>query len=103
MRLKELREGSRMTQQQVADIIGVPYTTYVKYEHEKRATPMEVLVALADLYETSLDYLMGRDMTPDEARKTQLDSLYKILNEDGKNLLVTLAKMIVKSGDYLAL
>ncbi len=51
----------------------------------------------------SLDYLLDRDLSPDEIRKAQLDSLYGILNEEGRELLVTLAKMIVKTGDYLAI
>ena len=103
MKLKELRKSHGMGQQDVADALGIPITTYRKYENETRQAPLEVLISLADHYKVSLDYLMGRDLTPDEMRKVQLDSLYGILDEDGRELLVTLARMIVKSGDYLSI
>lgn len=103
MKLKELRNSRNMSQQAVADVLGIPITTYRKYENGTRQVPTEVLFDLADYYQVSLDYLMDRDLSPDEIRKAQLDSLYGILNEEGRELLVTLAKMIVKTGDYLAI
>lgn len=103
MKLKELRKAHNMGQQDVADALGIPITTYRKYENGTRQTPTEVLMEIADYYRVSLDYLMDRDLTPDGMRKAQLDSLYGILNEEGRELLVTLARMIVKSGDYLSI
>lgn len=103
MRLGELRESLGMTQQDVADRLDIPVTTYRKYEYESRQTPMEVLFALADIYDVDLDYLAGRDVSPDESRKAQIDSLYKMLNDEGKDLLLTLTRLIVKSGEYLSI
>ena len=48
MKLKELRKAHNMGQQDVADVLGIPITTYRKYENGTRQTPTEVLVALAD-------------------------------------------------------
>lgn len=103
MRLKELRESQGMGQQQVADALGLPIGTYRKYENESRQPPIEILFLLADLYDVSLDNLMGRKTTPQELQKTQLVALYKLLNNEGRELLLLMAKMIVKSGDYLSI
>lgn len=58
-RLKELREEADKSQQWVADTIGISDTAYQNYEHGKRDIPSNVLEALAELYETSTDYLLG--------------------------------------------
>lgn len=103
MRLGELRDSRGMTQAQVAEAIGVPVTTYRKYEYGERQTPTDVLISLADLYGVTLDYLFERDLTPDGVRKAQLDALYNLLNDDGKDLVLTIVRMAVKSGDYLSI
>lgn len=58
-RLKELREEFGLSQQVVADKIGVSDTAYQNYEYGKRDIPGNVLESLADLYGTSIDYLLG--------------------------------------------
>lgn len=59
-RLKELRLENGLLQKDVAMIIGVDRTTYVKYERGSSEPPYEALTALADFYETTVDYLLGR-------------------------------------------
>ena len=103
LRLRELRESRSVKQTDVAQAIDVPITTYRKYETGERKAPTDVLLALADYYDTSLDYLMGRDVSPAEAQRSQLIALYDMLNSEGKDLLVVIAKVIVKSGDYLSI
>lgn len=49
-----------MTQKQVGDAINVPQRTYSYYETGGRMIPPEVLCALADLYQVSVDYLLER-------------------------------------------
>ena len=59
-RLRDLREDSELTQKQVAELLGTTTQYYQKYEKDIRPIPVERLIILADLYNTSIDYLVGR-------------------------------------------
>jgi transcriptional regulator with XRE-family HTH domain len=59
-RIRELREDHDWNQEFVAEKLGIKQTTYSKYELGKVNVPAEALIKLADLYQVSLDYLMGR-------------------------------------------
>jgi len=59
-RLKELRLSHKLTQADVAEQIHVSRPTYTEYELGKKRPSLETLVKLADLYKTSVDYLIGR-------------------------------------------
>lgn len=60
VRLKEVRANSRMKQREVAEYLGVNIRTYQGYEMEKTEPSIQKLIALADYFDVSLDYLMGR-------------------------------------------
>ena len=60
-RIRELREDRDLTQTVLADYLGVRQTTYSKYELGRIEVPVEVLIKLADYYQVSLDYLVGRE------------------------------------------
>ena len=59
MRIKDLREDNDLTQQQVANYLKIRQNAYSQYETGKRQIPIEILIALATLYKTSTDYLLG--------------------------------------------
>jgi transcriptional regulator with XRE-family HTH domain len=59
-RIRNLREDSDLTQQQVGEAINVPQRTYAYYESGQRMIPPRVLCALADFYKVSVDYLLER-------------------------------------------
>lgn len=59
-RIRELREDHDLTQREVAEILGMSQTGYSKYETGTNDIPTAVLIKLADFYETSVDYLLGR-------------------------------------------
>ena len=59
-RIKDLREDADMTQQQIADKLFINRRTYSSYELGIRGIPTEILSAIADIYDTSTDYLIGR-------------------------------------------
>ena len=59
-RIRDLREDHDLTQKQVAQILGMSQTGYSKYETGENDIPTAVLIKLADLYQTSVDYLLGR-------------------------------------------
>ena len=62
--LKMLRLSHKLTQQEVANILGVDRTTYVKYETGKSEPTFETLVRLADYFDVSTDYLLGTSSAP---------------------------------------
>jgi len=59
-RLRSLREDHDLTQKDVADFIGTSNQYYQKYEKGVRPITVERLVMLADFYQTSTDYILGR-------------------------------------------
>lgn len=63
-RLRETRMAKTMTQQQTADYLTISLNAYQKYEQGTRTPSPEALVKLADLFEVSTDYLLGRTDNP---------------------------------------
>ena len=59
-RLRDLREDRDLKQTALADYLQIHQTTYSDYELGKLNVPINVLHALADYYDTSIDYLLGR-------------------------------------------
>ncbi|MBQ2570218.1 MAG: helix-turn-helix transcriptional regulator [Ruminococcus sp.] len=58
-RIRDLREDHDMTQQQVAEYLGMKQPQYFRYENGTRDIPSDVLIALAKLYHVSTDYILG--------------------------------------------
>ena len=58
-RIRNLREDSGLTQAEVGKQINVPQRTYAYYESGERMIPPQVLVALAQFYHVSVDYILG--------------------------------------------
>lgn len=58
--LRELREDRDMNQADVANLLGTSQQYYSKYETGKYEMPVHYVVALADFYGVSVDYLLGR-------------------------------------------
>lgn len=61
---KRARNYKKMTQKQVADGLGIPEQSYQRYEYGKVVPTATVLIALADFFDVSLDYLVGRSDEP---------------------------------------
>ena len=59
-RIEDLRIDHDLTQQQVADFLGCQREVYRRYEKGTRTIPVEFLIRLADYYNVSVDYLLGR-------------------------------------------
>ena len=59
-RIRDLREDANLTQRAVGEAINVPQCTYAYYESGQRMIPPRVLIALADFYRVSIDYLLER-------------------------------------------
>ena len=59
MRIRDLREDHVLTQKEVAAYLHIKQNTYSQYENGQRQLPLECLIALAKLYKTSTDYILG--------------------------------------------
>ena len=59
-RMRDLREDSDRTQKNIADLLNMHRSVYRRYESGERETPAWVVVKLADYYNVSTDYLLGR-------------------------------------------
>lgn len=62
-RLRDLREDNDLTQATIAKYLNISQRTYSRYENAERMIPPEILSALADYYNTSVDYLIDRTNT----------------------------------------
>ena len=63
MRLRDLREDHDMTQTTLAALLHIKQNTYSQYENGQRQLPVEILILLSSIYNTSTDYLL--DITDD--------------------------------------
>ena len=65
-RLYDLRTDNDLTQKEVADYLLCNRQVYARYERGLREIPVSILIKLADLYKTSVDYILGRtdDINP---------------------------------------
>ena len=59
-RIRNLREDRDLTQKQIAQMLGMCQTGYSKYETGENDIPTIILMKLADFYQTSTDYILGR-------------------------------------------
>ena len=64
-RLKELRLAKGLTQMQVSQSTGMSLLSYQRYEYGSREPAYNKLLALADYFDVSLDYLVGRTNKPE--------------------------------------
>lgn len=64
-RLKELREGRRVYQRELAEILGLSFRGYQNYEIGQSEPKLVTLIAIANYYNVSIDYLVGRTDNPD--------------------------------------
>ena len=95
-RIREERERAQLTQQEMADSLGINRRTYSSYEIGVRGLPVETLISLAKYFGVTTDYLLGltdyrepcesvrqsTDETPEEAVKTyEITESYKLDKE----------------------
>lgn len=78
-RIKLLRESRGLQQQELCSIIGVEQSTLANYENNRRIPSDEVKIKLADYFNVTIDYLLGRD-TP-ETKKDPSAEESKMVNE----------------------
>lgn len=60
LRIKDMREDNDLTQKQISEILLCDQSLYSKYERGEREIPLKIIITLADYYNVSVDYLVGR-------------------------------------------
>lgn len=60
-RVRDLREDKDKTQKQIADLLNMQVTVYQRYERGERELPLWAAIKLAEYYNVTLDYLVGRE------------------------------------------
>jgi len=96
-----LREIKDVTQQEVADAIGVYRELYVRYENGTRKPPYPNIIKLADYYGVSTDYLFGREMSiencvPRTKEKQDFIDLIENLPDSTVNQLLKIARDVLR-------
>lgn len=81
--LKKLRAEVGVSQQQLADVIGVSQQSINKYENHNVEPDISTLIALAEYFSTSVDYLIGNT---DLKRKIEVVHTFD-LNDDEKEII----------------
>lgn len=64
IRLRSLRKDKRLSREKVAAAVGISSRTYQRYENDEREPDAPIMKAMADYYDVSADYLLGRSDTP---------------------------------------
>ena len=105
--LKKLRINSGKTQKDMAQMLGIDRTTYVKYETGNSEPSFETLSALADFFGVTTDYLLGRDSigtaekkepgTQTDAELSELNSIISRLSDGNRAKLRELAQLYLDS------
>jgi SOS-response transcriptional repressor LexA len=87
-KMQELRKAKKMSTTDVADAIGIKPRTYLSYETEEREPNLSVINAIADYYDVTVDYLLGRECNPkrlnqrDEELEAAFIDVYRSLPEN---------------------
>lgn len=89
MKLKDIRKQRNLTQKQVADYLQTSQQAYNYYENEKYEPSIDMLIKLADLYNTSIDFIVGRDRVNDVGylNNTQMECVNMIKQLTETNLI----------------
>ncbi|SFG88187.1 Helix-turn-helix [Desulfotomaculum arcticum] len=87
-RLSELRKSKKWSLQYIADQLGIAKSTYAGYESGYREPSLEAMKKLANLFGTSVDYLVGRVDHPTTEEKTTLNDKFELAEFTSEKLKV---------------
>ncbi|EEM74431.1 HTH-type transcriptional regulator ansR [Bacillus thuringiensis serovar pondicheriensis BGSC 4BA1] len=84
-RLSELRKSKKWSLQDTADQLGIAKSTYAGYETGYRWPSLQSLSKIADLFDTSADYILGRT---DDARSKDVIELAELMKNPDKTISI---------------
>lgn len=99
-RLRQLRKEKNINREDIANLLGVTVRSVTNYESGQRNLDPNQLIALADYFDVSMDYLTGRSNDPKPPQTTTIDDdwpeIANILRRNGKKLTTEDRKRIAK-------
>lgn len=102
--LKEVRLATGKTQKEVAAETNIGYKRYNSYETGAREPDAETLILLANYFNVTVDYLMGRSeeknnpLTPEESeRVNKFDELFSSLSEEQQKNAIDYMKFLLSN------
>ena len=108
IRLRNLREEAGKTQAQIAEKLKISRQVYSNYENEINQPPLQLLIAMADYFQCSLDYLLGRSddldnvtVLPDYAYNETLSAEERTLLKEFRQLSKTDQQTLIEYGCFL--
>jgi transcriptional regulator with XRE-family HTH domain len=88
-RIKELRKKKGLTQKSLASYLGISDRAIGYYENEQRTPPPDILQKIADFFDVSVDYLLGRTDKRNINTSDDVDErLHKVMQELGPDVLL---------------
>lgn len=85
-RLRQLRNAQKLTQQNIADVLGVDRTTYTYYELGTTMPSAETLIRLASIYKVTVGYLLGVEDNNPELLRDNTDNFYETMVAESEPL-----------------
>ena len=104
--LRKLRINRGISQQQLADVIGISQQSVNKYENHNVEPDISSLIKLADYFETSVDYLIGHTFSSDQcttedieltSKELTLIQDYRSLSKDEQSSIRLIIKNYLKN------
>ncbi|TPG93552.1 XRE family transcriptional regulator (plasmid) [Brevibacillus laterosporus] len=97
-RLKELRKQNKKTQDEIADKLKISRARYSHYENDRHEPDTELIRKIADMYQTTVDYIMGLTNSPslkESAHSPALEAILddELLDEETKRLALKLKSL----------
>ncbi len=102
IRIKELRKNKKWTQKELANKIDVRFPQLNKYECGLHTPPMDKLVKLSEVFDTTIDYLLTGNRTEERPLHNlrlmeRLQELEEFASEDQETVIKLIDAMIVKN------
>lgn len=91
-RIKNLREKRGLTQEALADMIGMSQKTITAIEKGKRGASVDTLTSIAEIFDTSLDYIVAGWITGEAVSKVLQD-----LDEEKQHIALKILKGILEN------
>ncbi len=94
--LRKLRKSHGLTQQNIADVLGLERTAYTCYELDNTNPSIETMKKLCDIYNVTMGYLCGYEENSPELKKKKVETI-ETPDKDALALLSKEEKMIILS------
>ena len=94
-RLRVLRKERHLTQHDMADVLDISFNSYCRYEKNEREPMAPTIVAMADYFNVSADYLLGRTLTRD-GTTIGTEELYDISDEKDNSMRGSVLALLSK-------